>query len=829
MERKDDEEDDDQENLVAQSEPMRAAFQMEDVNDERVNTRGFNFSFNKWCILAIVVPVVIITFYLTTDVDSLFRIEVMKGNYDVSVNSMRESEFQALYLLRQQELGLSKLWSSTLLDNSSDSTPAFSSVLFEELKLDLLSQISLNKQIQQALLSSHQLGNLLNASDNATDTSVDGYGGLRRCRKVEYRLSGRRTIEWKPKSDKYLFAICASGQMSNHLICLEKHMFFAALLNRILIIPSSKVDYEFRRVLDIGHINKCLERTVVVTFEEFAKSRKGHMHIDKFICYFSKPQPCFLDDEHVKKLKSLGVSMNKLEAAWDEDVKNPKPRTVQDIMTKFSLDDDVIAIGDVFFANVEKKWVMQPGGPISHKCKTLVEPSRLILLTAQRFIQTFSGGNFIALHFRRHGFLKFCNAKNSSCFYPVPQAADCINRAVERSTAPVVYLSTDAAESETGLLQLLLVVNGKKVPLVRRPTRNSNEKWDALLYRRGLEGDRQEVAGSSLGNSLWHKCKVEAMLDKTICAMSDVFIGSMGSTFTEDILRLRKDWGSASNCDEYLCQDSRPSFSLVLSQLDSQKQDIPVGFVPNTFDCEEFNFAKNRPKHRNEPTTMQKLKEAVSSRSKKSGSKAARVYYAVAKDTETNRTIADVRLGLRLLSRVKPSEIFLKSIPKEVTRVDITYPSSLNGRLVRRRLRHIAMRGSIIHKKYFYGSVTLLPLTSFFMVLPLPNIPFFWVLFRTYSHWRALQGSENLLQLVTNNSDQQKSEKGTTDKTNIKDDPQRTKGCSSPPWVLKPSEDLQKLIRSGEANDGLSEPTISDICKRFNLITMDVVKYKHTL
>lgn len=187
-------------------------------------------------------------------------------------------------------------------------------------------------------------------------------------------------------------------------------------------------------------------------------------------------------------------------------------------------------------------------------------------------------------------------------------------------------------------------------------------------------------------------------------------------------------------------------------------------------------------------------------------------------------------LGLRLLSRVKPSEIFLKSIPKDVTRVDITYPSSLNERLVRRRLRHIASRGTIIHKKYLYGSATLLPLTSFFMVLPLPNIPFFWVLFRTYSHWRALQGSENLLRLVTNSSHQQKSDKGTTDKsTKIKDDPQRMNNCNSPPWVLSPSEDLQKLIRSGESNDGLSEPTISDICKRFNLNTMDVIKYKHSL
>lgn len=50
------------------------------------------------------------------------------------------------------------------------------------------------------------------------------------------------------------------------------------------------------------------------------------------------------------------------------------------------------------------------------------------------------------------------------------------------------------------------------------------------------------------------------MLDKTICAMSSVFIGSSGSTFTDDILRLRKDWGSASLCDEYLCQGELPNF-----------------------------------------------------------------------------------------------------------------------------------------------------------------------------------------------------------------------------------------------------------------------------
>ncbi|PHT47105.1 hypothetical protein CQW23_11313 [Capsicum baccatum] len=554
-------EEDDRENLIHQNEqgndlsksPRRSTFQIDDVKDRFALGRRFNFTIGKRYFLAIILPVLVLVLYFTTDIKSLFQTTVTSIKYDGSVDSMRESELRALYLLGQQQLGLFKLWNHTLVNdtsstatgNSLESNPGFSAIsrstLVEDLKSDLLRQISLNKQIQQVLLSSHQLGNSLITSDNGTDPSL---GGLGRCRKVDHNLSQRRTVEWKPRSNKYLFAICVSGQMSNHLICLEKHMFFAALLNRILVIPSSKVDYEFRRVLDIDHINKCLGREVIVTYEDFAERRKSHLHIDKFLCYFSQPQPCFLDEERVKKLKSLGVSMNKLETAWDEDVKKPKKRTVQDIIAKFSTDDDVIAIGDVFFADAEKDWVMQPGGPISHKCKTLIEPSRLIMLTAQRFVQTFLGDNFIALHFRRHGFLKFCNVKKPSCFYPVPQAADCINRVIERANSPVIYLSTDAAESETGLLQSLVVFNGKTVPLVQRPSRNSAEKWDALLYRHGLEGDPQ----------------VEAMLDKTICAMSSVFIGSSGSTFTDDILRLRKDWGSSSLCDEYLCQGELPNF-----------------------------------------------------------------------------------------------------------------------------------------------------------------------------------------------------------------------------------------------------------------------------
>ena len=55
--------------------------------------------------------------------------------------------------------------------------------------------------------------------------------------------------------------------------------------------------------------------------------------------------------------------------------------------------------------------------------------------------------------------------------------------------------------------------------------------------------------------------KVEAMLDKTIFTMATMFIESFGSLFIEDILQLCKDWGSASLCDEYICQGEQANFT----------------------------------------------------------------------------------------------------------------------------------------------------------------------------------------------------------------------------------------------------------------------------
>ncbi|TYG97666.1 hypothetical protein ES288_A10G056800v1, partial [Gossypium darwinii] len=170
------------------------------------------------------------------------------------------------------------------------------------------------------------------------------------------------------------------------------------------------------------------------------------------------------------------------------------------------------------------------------------------------------------------------------------------------------------------------------------------------------------------------------------------------------------------------------------------------------------------------------------------------------------------------VSRVKPSEIFLKSITKDVTNT-LFYSCLVSENmdicrdwttlvqcafqitrlfLMLPTLRHIALRGRVIHRKYYYGSVSLLPLTTAFTVLPLPNVLFFWVLFRTYSHWQAFKGSEKLLQLdsdysIVSNLKENESEHN--------DSKYGTKDSSCYQWVLEPSKELTELLRGGAILD----------------------------
>ncbi|EFJ29462.1 protein-O-fucosyltransferase-like protein [Selaginella moellendorffii] len=229
-------------------------------------------------------------------------------------------------------------------------------------------------------------------------------------------------------------------------------MFFAALLDRTLVFPDPCVDYSYEKTLDIAHICSCLGEKTLLTLHEFLGKNKTDIRL---LCYMSG---CFLDEDHEKKIKALGLP-------------RPMPGLKKLLSKAIHL---VLARAnswrrDVFYSDVESELVAQIGGPFQHSCKTIIRPNRPILLTAQS-----------NLHLEED---------------PGGQALSDLHLAVE---------------SEITLLQQLL---GPDVPMIQRPQHDSREKWDAILQRKGLLADNQVVA----------------MLDKTICAMAQSFIGTRGS------------------------------------------------------------------------------------------------------------------------------------------------------------------------------------------------------------------------------------------------------------------------------------------------------------
>ncbi|KAL3695809.1 hypothetical protein R1sor_009885 [Riccia sorocarpa] len=186
-------------------------------------------------------------------------------------------------------------------------------------------------------------------------------------------------------------------------------------------------------------------------------------------------------------------------------------------------------------------------------------------------------------------------------------------------------------------------------------------------------------------------------------------------------------------------------------------------------------------------------------------------------------------IGQRLLARLGPTESLLKSIHKDTGLVEIVYPQRINSRLVRRRVRHLAMSGEVVHRRYFYGSVAFLPFSVVLGILPLPNVFLAWNLFRAYSHWRALQGSRRLSYLVTEPSARSSDTEGEQRKhsTNDLTPDVKTHTNKTHHWVLVPSDKLDTLLGSTNiSREPINEAVIEEICKEYPLEPLEIMKWR---
>ncbi|KAJ5332460.1 hypothetical protein MYU51_019171 [Penicillium brevicompactum] len=123
-----------------------------------------------------------------------------------------------------------------------------------------------------------------------------------------------------------------------------------------------------------------------------------------------------------------------------------------------------------------------------------------------------------------------------------------------------------------------------------------------------------------------------------------------------------------------------------------------------------------------------------------------------------------VRWGNRVQQRIPYEEWGLKSIPSleaqkrinkdhGTNKIDVLFPgNAMRLERISPLLRKIATERQELHKKRMMWSLIAAPITAPLGLIPVvPNIPFFYLAYRGWSHWRALNGSKHLEFIVDKN------------------------------------------------------------------------------
>ncbi|KAL4915081.1 mitochondrial K+-H+ exchange-related-domain-containing protein [Aspergillus aurantiobrunneus] len=120
-----------------------------------------------------------------------------------------------------------------------------------------------------------------------------------------------------------------------------------------------------------------------------------------------------------------------------------------------------------------------------------------------------------------------------------------------------------------------------------------------------------------------------------------------------------------------------------------------------------------------------------------------------------------VSWGNRVQQRIPYEEWGLKSIPSlssqrrideshGIKKVDVLFPgNAVKGEKLVPMLHKLSKERQELHRRRMWWSFIAAPFTAPIALIPIiPNIPFFYLVYRGWSHWRALNGSKHLQFLV---------------------------------------------------------------------------------
>ncbi|GBG92528.1 hypothetical protein CBR_g55863 [Chara braunii] len=402
-----------------------------------------------------------------------------------------------------------------------------------------------------------------NAPDIAADfvESYD-YGDEAESLSNEEEANSKGLINTFPRTPgRYLMMVCGFGKMSNRAICILNHLVAAALLNRTLIFPLYELGYSFHEIFDMSRISKCLGNSSIVTLARY-RNQTGDIGNINVMREVATTVPHKFRQIAVERfVRMSGVKVLRVEK-WrgKED-----GESTQDFFRRLNVDEKIMSIGDGFDVQIGPEARLQIKGYQiwNSVCQgPILQPNHRILKASLGFIRTFLGTRYSSIHLRRSDFMDFCG--QNGCYFPINQVADCLVRQLHPSKtqgrSEILFLATDASPEEVSQLQSLM----------NRPNPGWGSEGSMIITLDGMAvTGRQKPANEKLPWRNWNSAltasqrknpETRAMLDRTICALGAVFIASRGSTFSNEVRRIRNGWRLHNKLDSVVCKGVKPDW-----------------------------------------------------------------------------------------------------------------------------------------------------------------------------------------------------------------------------------------------------------------------------
>eukprot|EP00475_Leptophrys_vorax_P015964 TRINITY_DN22347_c0_g3_i2.p1 TRINITY_DN22347_c0_g3~~TRINITY_DN22347_c0_g3_i2.p1 ORF type:complete len:260 (-),score=28.22 TRINITY_DN22347_c0_g3_i2:15-794(-) len=204
----------------------------------------------------------------------------------------------------------------------------------------------------------------------------------------------------------------------------------------------------------------------------------------------------------------------------------------------------VISFGSVYnfmLQDMPFKFGNDVDQPFRTACKDVLGPPSVVQEFVDGFRKTYLGDDYAALHLRRGDFSNFFGNRKSTVYAPIASVAEFVLNHLSGKGMKLLFVATDASPTEIQLLERLLITRdpARSLVAVRLPQFDKgSEKELSLPWVK----DFLQMESTDHGN-------VRSLVEKLICASAQYFIGTKVSTFTHDIMTLRRMLGTLTDAD----------------------------------------------------------------------------------------------------------------------------------------------------------------------------------------------------------------------------------------------------------------------------------------